>query len=151
MDCVVVKPQKVISILNNLRGYREKLGQLAAIPGTEFLRDFAKVESAKHLLQVSIESCIDIAHHIVADNGYRAPQDSYDAFIVLNEEKIVPHDFLPTLRQMVSFRNRVVHLYWDVDDQAVQGIVMNNLGDLDRFASLIADYLARQNEKGGEE
>ena len=55
MDCVVVKPQKVISILNNLRGYREKLGQLAAIPGTEFLRDFAKVESAKHLLQVSIE------------------------------------------------------------------------------------------------
>lgn len=74
MDCVVVKPQKVISILNNLR-------------------------------------------------GYRAPQDSYDAFVVLNEEKILPDDFLSILRQMVSFRNRVVHLYWDVDDQAMQRIV----------------------------
>lgn len=140
----MVKPQKVASILNNLLGYREKLGQLAAIPETEFLSDFTKVESAKHLLQVSIESCIDIAHHAIADNGYRAPQDSYDAFVVLNEEKIVPDDFLPTLREMVSFRNRVVHLYWDVDDQAVQRIVQDNLRDLDRFASLIADYAARQ-------
>jgi uncharacterized protein YutE (UPF0331/DUF86 family) len=146
----VVKPQKVLSILNSLRGYREKLGQLAAVLETEFLRDFTKVESAKHLLQISIESCIDIAHHIIADNGYRAPQDSYDAFVVLNEEKIVPDDFLPTLRQMVSFRNRVVHLYWDVDDQAVQGIVKNNLDDLDRFASLVADYVARE-DKDSEE
>ena len=146
----MVKPQKVISILNNLRGYREKLGQLAAIPEAEFLRDFTKVESAKHLLQISIESYSDIAHHIIADNGYRAPQDSYDAFVVLNEEKILPDDFLPTVRQMVSFRNRVVHLYWDVDDQAVQGIVKNNLDDLDRFASLVADYVARE-DKDSEE
>lgn len=146
----MVKPQKVLSILNSLRGYREKLGQLAAVLETEFLRDFTKVESAKHLLQISIESCIDIAHHIIADNGYRAPQDSYDAFVVLNEEKILPDDFLPTLRQMVSFRNRVVHLYWDVDDQAVQGIVKNNLDDLDRFASLVADYVARE-DKDSEE
>ena len=34
----MVKPQKVLSILNSLRGYREKLGQLAAIPEAEFLR-----------------------------------------------------------------------------------------------------------------
>ena len=42
----MVKPQKVLSILNSLRGYREKLGQLAAIPEAKFLRDFTKVESA---------------------------------------------------------------------------------------------------------
>lgn len=50
----------------------------------------------------------------------------------------------------MSFRNRVVHLYWDVDDQAVQGIVKNNLDDLDRFASLVADYVARE-DKDSEE
>ena len=52
----MVKPQKVLSILNSLRGYRGKLGQLAAVLETEFLRDFTKVESPKHLLQISIES-----------------------------------------------------------------------------------------------
>jgi len=36
----VVKPQKVTSILNNLRGYREKLEKLAAFSEGEFLKDF---------------------------------------------------------------------------------------------------------------
>ena len=140
----MVKPEKVASILNNLRGYREKLEKLAAFSEGEFLHDFTKVESAKHLLQVSIETCLDIAHHIVAEGGYRNPEDSYDSFVVLNEEKILPDDFMPTLREMVSFRNRVVHLYWDVDDKVVYRIVQNNLADIDRFASLIADYLTSQ-------
>ncbi len=139
----MVKPEKVTSILNNLRGHREKLEKLAAFSEGEFLNDFTKVESAKHLLQVSIESCLDIAHHIVADGGYRTPEDSYDAFVVLNEEKILPDDFMPTLREMVSFRNRVVHLYWDVDDETVYRILQGNLSDFDRFATLIADHLER--------
>lgn len=140
----MVKSSKVLSMVNNLRGYREKLGQLAKMAEAEFLADFTKVESAKHLLQVSVEACLDIGHHIVADNGYRTPQDSFDTFVVLNEEKILPDDFLPALRQMTSFRNRVVHLYWDVDDQIVYQTTRNNLADLDRFAQLITDYLARE-------
>ena len=131
-------------MLNNLRGYRDKLALLATFPEAEFLSDFTKVESAKHLLQVSVETCLDIAHHIVADGGYRTPQDSYDAFVVLTEEGVLPDDFMPTLRQMVSFRNRMVHLYWDVDDQVAYRVVQDNLVDLDRFASLIVEYLTRQ-------
>ncbi|MBI4769722.1 MAG: DUF86 domain-containing protein [Chloroflexi bacterium] len=138
----MVKPRKVNSILSNLANYRAKLALLAAIPENAFLKDFTKVASAKYLLQISIETCLDIAHHIVADDGLRHPRDSYDAFVVLNEEGIIPDDFLPALRQMVSFRNRVVHLYWEIDDQIVFQIVQDNLGDLDRFASLIAVYLA---------
>jgi uncharacterized protein YutE (UPF0331/DUF86 family) len=87
---------------------------------------------------------LDIAHHIVADGGYRTPQDSFDAFMVLNEEKVMPDDFMPTLRQMVSFRNRMVHLYWDVDDRVAYRVVQDNLVDLDRFASVIVEYLTRQ-------
>lgn len=130
-------------MLGNLREYRDKLGRLAKYQEADFLADFTKVESAKHLLQVSVETCLDMAHHIVAGNGYRTPQDSFDTFVVLNEEKILPDDFLPALRQMTSFRNRVVHLYWDVDDQIVYQTVQDNLADLDRFAQLISDYLAR--------
>jgi len=66
-----------------------------------------------------------------------------DAFVVLNEVKILPDDFMPTLREMVSFRNRVVHIYWDVDDEAVYRIVQEHLNDFDRFTTLIADYLER--------
>jgi uncharacterized protein YutE (UPF0331/DUF86 family) len=62
----VVNPNTIESILNNLEDYLAKLSILANYSEELFLDDFTKVESAKHLLQVSIETCLGIAHHIVA-------------------------------------------------------------------------------------
>jgi len=137
----VVNPKTITSILNNLQDCQNKLSILAGYSESEFVQDFTKVESAKHLLQVSIECCLDMAHHIIADEGYRTPKDSYDSFVVLNEEDVLPDDFMPTLRQMVSFRNRVVHLYWDVDDETVYDIVKNNLGDFETFIEHILEFM----------
>jgi uncharacterized protein YutE (UPF0331/DUF86 family) len=131
-------------LLNNLRNYQAKLHQLADYRQRSFLSDFTKIESAKHLLQVSIQSCLDIAHHIIAKKGYRTPQDSYDAFVVLHEQAIFPDDFMPVLRQMVSFRNRIVHLYWDVNDETVYQIVQSNLKDFDTYTEYILDFVYKK-------
>lgn len=139
----MVNPKTLTSILNNLRNYQAKLVILARYSREEFIQDFTKIESAKHLLQVSIECCLDMAHHIAADEGYRTPQDSYDAFIVLNEEGILPDDFMPTLRQMVSFRNRMVHLYWDMDDTTIHDILQRNLSDFETFVTHILNFASK--------
>ncbi|RMF04124.1 MAG: DUF86 domain-containing protein [Chloroflexi bacterium] len=137
----MVNPETVSSLLNNLENFQGKLVILSRFSRDDFLRDFTKVESAKHLLQVSVQCCLDLAHHIIADEGFRAPQDSYDAFVVLNEHNIIPDDFLPTLRTMVSFRNRTVHLYWHVDDSLIFDILQSNLDDFSTFTRYILDYL----------
>ena len=77
----------------------------------------------------------------MAEGDYRTPNDSFDAFVVLNEVGVMPNTMMPKLRQMVSFRNRVVHLYWAVDDIAIYEIPQNNLGDFDAFARYIIDYI----------
>lgn len=133
-------PDTLTSILTNLRGYLQKLSILADLSEDQFVSDFTKVESAKHLLQVSIECCLDIAHHIVAEEGYRTPANYYDTFAVLCENGILPDAFLPTLRQMVSFRNRVVHLYWEVDDATVYRIVREHLDDFETYVAYILSF-----------
>lgn len=143
----MVNPNSVHPILNNLRDFQNKLSILADFSKEEFHQDFTKIESAKHLLQVSIQSCLDIAYHIIADEGYRTPQDSYDALTILNEEGIIPDSFMPTLRQMVSFRNRVVHLYWDVDDAIIYDLLQQNLSDFDVFISFVLDFMDQQSPK----
>lgn len=140
----MVDPAVLASILNNLRGYLKKLEILAALPEETFLGNFANVESAKHLLQVSIECCLDIAHHIVADEGYRTPADYYDTFVVLQENGILPPSFMPTLRKMVSFRNRVVHLYWEVDDEIVYRVLQENLRDFESYIKYILDFTSKE-------
>lgn len=138
----MVDPETLASILGNLQGYLRKLALLAALPEATFIQDFTNVESAKHLLQISVECCLDIAHHIVADEGYRTPINYYDTFVVLCENRVLPETFMPTLRQMVSFRNRVVHLYWDVDDAMVYRILRENLGDFETYIGYILDFTA---------
>jgi uncharacterized protein YutE (UPF0331/DUF86 family) len=140
----VVDLEKLTSILNNLRSCLEKLAILASRPELVFVQDFTNVESAKHLLQVCIECCLDIAHHIIADEGFRTPTSYYDTFVVLSENEVLPDDFLPTLRQMVSFRNRLVHLYWDVDDATVYRILQERLDDFETYVDHILHFVTEQ-------
>jgi len=92
----VVRPDKVEGILANLKGYMEKLSKLAALRREEFLADFTKVESAKHLFQVSVECCLDVSNHIIASERFRAPKNYAESFEILAEQGILPKTFLPT-------------------------------------------------------
>jgi uncharacterized protein YutE (UPF0331/DUF86 family) len=138
----VVRPDKVEGILENLRGYVEKLQRLASLSREEFLSDFTKVESAKHLFQVSVESCIDVSNHIIASERFRAPKSYAETFEILAEQGVIGKDFLLTLRQMVQFRNRLVHLYWEVDVEVIYDLLQKNLGDFETFTSQILRYLS---------
>ena len=142
----MVRPDKVEGILANLKGYMEKLSKLAALRREEFLTDFTKVESAKHLFQVSVECCLDVSNHIIASERFRAPKNYAESFEILAEQGILPKTFLPTLRQMVQFRNRLVHLYWEIDAEIVYEILQKNLGDFDVFTKYIVNYIAGQKQ-----
>jgi len=120
------------------------LGQLASHSREEFLADFTKVESAKHLFQVSVECCLDVSNHIIASEGFRTPKNYVESFEILAEQGIIPKPFLPTLRQMVQFRNRLVHLYWDIDAEIIYEILQKNLADFDIFARHLLNYVAGQ-------
>ena len=143
----MVRPDKVESILLNLKGYVDKLNRLALVTREEFLADYTKVESAKHLFQVSVECCLDISNHIIASERFRAPKSYAESFEILAEQGIIPEPLIPTLRKMVQFRNRLVHLYWEVDAEIIYEILQKNLTDFDIFAKRVVDYIAGQKKE----
>ena len=63
-------------------------------------------------------------------------------FTVLNENEILSDNFTLRLRQMAGLRNRLVHLYWEVDDALIYSFLQNDLGDFDQFIRYIENYLA---------
>jgi uncharacterized protein YutE (UPF0331/DUF86 family) len=138
----VVRLDKVEGILENLRGYVQKLNHLASLKRKEFLSDFTKIESAKHLFQVSVECCIDVSNHIIASERFRPPKTYAESFEILGEQGIIANESLPTLRQMVQFRNRLVHLYWEVDAEVIYDILQRNLEDFEIFTKQILKYLS---------
>ena len=137
----MVNLKKIQGILSRLRTYLEKLRTLAEHQREDFINDFTKVESAKHLLQVSIESCLNISQHIIASERFRSPENYAESFEILAENRVIPEEFLPTLQKMVRFRNRLVHLYWEVDEATIYDILENELGDFVRFMNYIVKFL----------
>ena len=102
----MVKPEVIENRIKKLQDYLEKLLKLKSISKNEFISDFRNSDSAKYLLQVSIECCLDIANHIIASEKYRSPEDYADSFRVLNEREIVPNSLISRLIEMAKFRNR---------------------------------------------
>ena len=112
------------------------LGVLRGLSQTEletYLKDVVLIGSMRYYLQVSIECCLDVAAHVISSERYRAPKDYADTFMVLEENGVIPEELGHRLRQMAKFRNRLVHLYGEIDDQAVYRIAREDLGDIEAF------------------
>ena len=137
----MVNPSRVEEKLRRLREYLGVLRELRLVPPDELVADKIRLGSVKYYLQVSIECCLDIAGHVVASEGFRAPKDYGDTFIVLAERGVLDRPFAEKLRQMAKFRNRLVHLYDEVDDRQVVDVLAADLGDFDRFRDRVVALL----------
>lgn len=134
---MVDKP-KLDQMLSNLRRYLGVLRGLAATPRESFLGNADKIGNAKYHLVIAIECCIAVANHVIASENYRFPRDNADSFTVLVEGNILPGESNEPLRAMARFRNRLVHLYWDVDDGRIHDYLQDGLTDIESFANAIA-------------
>jgi uncharacterized protein YutE (UPF0331/DUF86 family) len=93
--------------------------------------------AAKYYLQVAVECCIDVANHIIARQGFRSPETFADTFTVLAENQVIEPEFVSTAHNMVRMRNRLVHLYWEVDADVLYQTLQHNLDDFCRFRGYV--------------
>lgn len=128
-------------LVAEMRKSMGQLADLAKIDRSDFLSDPHKVGNAKYQFIVAIEACIDMGNHIISRNGYRIPQDYADTFKVLGEVGAIDPDFVNELRAMAKFRNRLVHIYWEVDDLQFYEILQHRLGDFKKFLDCIGGFL----------
>jgi uncharacterized protein YutE (UPF0331/DUF86 family) len=113
------------------------LDEISKVPEKVFLKDKILIGSAKYYLQISIGCCLDVANHIIASERYRAPKDYADSFAVLEEKGIVQQQLGQNLRQMTKFRNRLVHLYGEIDDKFVYEFIKTDVEDIRTFRKVI--------------
>ncbi|PKO21029.1 MAG: DUF86 domain-containing protein [Chloroflexi bacterium HGW-Chloroflexi-1] len=139
----MVDLDKLEGIFRNLDRCQAILRDLAQLPKADLLSDLGRLGGAKYYLQVAVECCVDAANHLISRQNWRAPKSHSDSFVILAENGVIPTEFLRTTRQMVGMRNRLVHLYWEVDAETVYETLQNNLGDFDRFEAAVFAYLRR--------
>jgi uncharacterized protein YutE (UPF0331/DUF86 family) len=103
--------------------------------------DWRTQRIVERTLQMAIESCLDIANHVVADSKLRIPSTYAETFDVLTEAGLLNPSMQLSMRRMVGFRNIVVHEYARVDADHVVRILHEHLGDLAAFEATAWDWI----------
>lgn len=133
--------ERMVSLVFQLRQSVERLRSLSKMDQASFTQDPDKLGSAKYHFIVAIEACIDICNHVISRNGFRAPEDYSDTFAVMEEVKALDPSFSDELKKMAKFRNRLVHIYWEVDDAQLYEILQTRLDDFKRLLDALAKFL----------
>lgn len=74
---------------------------------------------------------------MIARERWGIPGTSAEAVKILINQGILDQDQENALIQMVKFRNRIVHLYQEIDDSEVYRILQENLGDIKDFVGAV--------------
>ena len=131
----------VLRKLSELGTYYGQIKEFADIIIDNYKNDWKTQRIVERTLQIMIETCTDIASHIISDRGMRPPTTYADTFRVLLENNIINSEMFATMEKMAKFRNVVVHQYEEVDAEIVFVILKRHLKDFDRFRDVILTYL----------
>ena len=122
--------------------YLSQIREFSKISANEYEKNWKTQRIVERTLQILVEECIDMANHIIADEGLRLPVGYADAFQVLMENRIIDKKLYGTMEKMAKFRNVVIHQYEKIDPGIVVGILHKNLTDFERYKKAILRYLS---------
>jgi uncharacterized protein YutE (UPF0331/DUF86 family) len=135
-----------ILILRKLADLQEYIGQVreySNIKVAEYSKDWKTQRIVERTLQMMIETCADLASHIISDSGFRVPQTYADTFKVLYENKIISKGLFSKLEKMAKFRNIIVHQYDKIDEAIIVGILKKDLNDFVKYKDSVINVLKR--------
>ena len=124
---------KASSVKRHLRRIEEKRN----IDLNIFLKDIDLQESILFNLQMAIQNCIDIAAHIISDEGLGVPGSTNEMFYLLEENGYLDRDITEKMVKAVGFRNLIVHEYEKIELGQVFEIAQEDIKDLNEYLKSI--------------
>jgi uncharacterized protein YutE (UPF0331/DUF86 family) len=100
-------------------------------------KDIREQRFVEHTLQLAIQAALDVASHVVSDERLGEPRTNRELFDLLERGGWIAPEMATVLRDMVGFRNVLVHGYDTVNLDIVEDVVRNRLGDLLDFVAVI--------------
>ena len=138
-----IDSEKILTKIDELNKYLEELEEIKPNNFEEYCDSIEKKRACERLMQISIETVIDIANIIVSDLRLGIPEDEDVLFEKLQKQKIISKNMEKVLKKMKGFRNILVHKYGEVDDE----LVFENLDSLEDFTKFIDVIISFINKK----
>lgn len=129
-DLILAKADSVRKHLNRVIEKRQ-------VDLRAFTQDLDRQEIILFNLQKAIQNCIDIAAHIISEEGLGVPGSTNEMFYQLEESGYLDADLTEKMVKAVGFRNLIVHEYARVDLKQVYETAQKDIEDLNAYLRVI--------------
>ncbi len=129
-ELIIVKASSIKKHLNRVKEKRNTDLQT-------FLKDLDRQEIILFNLQMAIQNCIDIAAHIISDEGFGVPGSTNEMFYMLEENGYLNRDITEKMVKAVGFRNLMVHEYEKTELDQVFKVAQKDIRDLNEYLKSI--------------
>jgi len=137
--------ERIKEHLKHLNKYYLLLLDARKLPYDEFANNLVYYGSSERFLQLAIESCLNIGNRLLSLIQFvkpvATPETYADIFKEMSRLGVVDHDFMQRLIKMAGLRNRLVHLYWKIDQKTLYEFLQNDLDDFKLFQQSVVAYL----------
>jgi uncharacterized protein YutE (UPF0331/DUF86 family) len=129
----VVDRDLVIAKAASVRAHLDRIGAKAGFDLQVFLGDVDRQDIVAFNLSLAVENCIDIAAHIISENGWGVPGSASEIFYLLRDKGILDPEMTERMIKAVGLRNLIVHEYGKLDLKLLFATVRNDLADLGSY------------------
>lgn len=113
----------------------------------EDYEDLARQDMTAFNLLRAVQTCIDIAAHITADERWSPPSSAGGLFLVLSQHGVLDSDLARRLSKATGLRNFIVHEYAGLDIDMLHRGALEGPSDLRAFAAQVVTWMTAHGEQ----
>lgn len=132
----------------SVKRHVDRIKAKSIIDSATFMQDLDVQESVSFNMHLAIQNCMDIAAHIVSEEGMGVPGSAGAMFFLLQENGILSADLTEKMVKAVGFRNLLVHEYERIDLKRLHQAAEKNVDDLMEFLSAVFDKVGIGADEG---
>ena len=129
--------------LSQIVEYLTALTPLQALPYTDYLQQPLTRYAAERLLQLLVDTAVDINAHLIVELTGTPPQDYYDSFVKAAQAGALSVVFALSIAQSTGLRHRLVHQYEAIDHAIVHSAIAEAITQYTEFCRHITTFLDR--------
>ena len=129
----MVDKELILAKASSIKRHCNRIIDKSNVKVDEFKTDIDRQESVLFNLHMAIQNCIDIAAHIVSEEGYGVPGSSNEMFYLLEENGLLERPLTEKMVKAVGLRNLIVHEYGKLDLKRIHLLAQEEIIDLDHY------------------
>lgn len=137
----MIDKELIMAKASSVRKYLNRIKEKRDIDLKTFLNDVDRQESILFNIQMAVQNCIDIAAHIISEEGFGVPGSTSEMFYLLEDNGYLDGDTTEKMIKAVGFRNLMVHEYGKIELDQVFEIARKDIRDLHDYIKAIFEKL----------